>query len=388
MTAPTVAVSIYLPTSTAVTSYGVSVTIDRGRSSPVFTDIDPGRGTVMFNNEPRTFDPLYASSPYFGQVVPGRRAVVTAGGVTIMDAFVKDWNFDYAISLRSTATASLEDGLARLGRMTFDAWTATNGELPGARLTAVMARPEVAYAGSTAFDTGAFSLQGDPVTWSSNVLNYCQLIAQTDQGYFFVDRSGVLTFKDRLSFIGVSSAATLGTGGIGISGIGTSYGTELLYNRVSITRENGTAQTVSDATSISNYGSTYSLSPGQLLMQDDTQALDLATRLVAIYKDPLYRFESVDVMVHGLSGADQTTVLGLDIGSVVTVVYTPNGVGSAITRTCIVEGISHQITPGFHQMTFTLNDSTVAQTGSFWILEDAASGTFDGSGVMASPVAF
>lgn len=393
MSQPAVTFSIYMPTSTAVTAYTNTCTIDRGRPSPVFEDIDRGTASAQLNNEDRRFDPLYASSPYLGHTVPGRRAVITAAGVTVFDGFVTDWNYDYDILGRSVAIVQTEDALGKLARASFDEWTTTNGELPGARLTSVMARPEVNYTGTTAFDTGAFALAGDTITWDSNVLNYAQLIARTDFGLFFVSRSGVLTFKDRLSFHAASSAATFGTSGIGFSAITTSYGAELLYNRVSVDRvKTGDVDpepvSASDATSISAYDGTYTLALNGLLLQDEATAQYLADNLLSYYKDPLYRFESITVDVHGLTGGQQTTVLSLDIGSVVTVTWTPNSTGSAISRTCVVEGIRHQVTPDTYTLEFTLNDTTTTQTQNVFILEDNTYGLIDGTGTFAYPLAF
>jgi hypothetical protein len=387
VTAPTPVVSIYLPTSTAVTQ-ATNATISRGRMGPAFPSITAGSGSVMLNNEDRKFDPLYTSSPYNGQIVPGKRANVTAGAISIFDGFISDWGFSYDVSGRSVATASLEDGLGKLGRAQFNEWNTTNGDQPGARFTAIMARGEVGYPGATSFDNGAFYLQSDYVSWGSNVLNYCQLVAQSDQGLFFVDRSGTLKFKDRLSQINAATGAAIGTGGIPFSQIVTSYGTTLLYNYVAVGRFGGINQTVTDATSVATYGATYGLSLTNLVLQDDSEALDLAKRLLSVYKNPLYRIESVVVLLHSLGGTDQTSMLSLDIGSTVTVTFTPNNVGAAITRTCVVEGIRHTIMPMHHEMELTLNDSSIAQTGHYWTVGDATYGGFSAGGVLNYPIAF
>ena len=390
MTVPTTVATVYLPTGVAVESYAVAFDVQRGRTSPVFDDIDAASGVVVLNNETRRFDPLYSSGPYYGSLTPGRQVTVTSGGVTVFDGYAADWNFDYSVDGRSTATIRLEDGLARLGRQQFDEWTSTYGDTPGARFAAIIARPEVDWSGATSFDTGAFVLDTDLITWGSNVLNYCQLVARSDMGYFFVARDGTLTFKDRLAFIGAPTAAAFGTGGIGIAAITTSYGVEQLYNKMQLGRV-GAADpvTTDDATSAATYGGVFTFSQDGLLVQDDTMLTDLATRLLAVYKDPVYRFESITVNVHALSGADQSTVLALDIGDVVTVTWTPNSTGSAIARTCIVDGIRHSVSADrTHVMELTLNDSSVAQPGHYWTVGDATYGVVSGGGALAYPVAF
>lgn len=390
MSFPTQATSVYLPTSTAVTSSVNSFDIQRGRTSPVFDEIDAASGMVALNNENRSFDPLNAAGAYFGEIAPGRRVKHTAAGVTVFDGYASDWNFDYNVDGRSVAAIALEDGLARLGRQEFDEWTSTRGDLPSDRFAAIIARPEVDWTGSTSFDAGLFHLDSDLITWGSNVLNYCQLVARTDNGLFFVDRSGVLTFKDRHSFIGTSSVVTFGTGGVGFSSIQTSFGIEQLFNNVSLGRVGAEEpSTATDATSISDYGGVFAYSHDGLLMEGDLELEALRDRLLSVYKDPIYRFESITVDVHKLSGATQTTVLGVDIGNVVTVTWTPNSTGSAITRTCVVEGVRHSVSAEMtHVMTLTLNDSSIAQTGHFWTVEDATYGVVDGGGALAYPVAF
>jgi hypothetical protein len=72
----------------------------------------------------------------------------------------------------------------------------------------------------------------------------------------------------------------------------------------------------------------------------------------------------------------------------VTVTFTPNNVGAAITRTCVVEGIRHTIMPMHHEMELTLNDSSIAQTGHYWTVGDATYGGFSAGGVLNYPIAF
>jgi hypothetical protein len=42
------------------------------------------------------------------------------------------------------------------------------------------------------------------------------------------------------------------------------------------------------------------------------------------------------------------------VASVVTVEYTPNGVGSQATQDCLVQGIRHDIAPDSHRVTLSL----------------------------------
>lgn len=374
-----------------ISAYAARVSIQRGRTAPTFPDIDAGSCTVVFNNETRAFDPLYASSPYNGLIIPG--SVLTVFGsvsgseVQVFGGRVEDWNLDYNASTRSSASAEAADALAELGRREFDEWTTTNGDLPWERLLAVLTRPEVDLPWSTSFDHGVTYLQGDYVSWESNVLNYCQLIARTDLGFFFASRENVVRYADRLANIGATAIVPFGSALYPTTGLGVSYGRETLFNRVSVTRFGGEPQIVDDSTSIATYGVTRSLVLTELLMQDDTQALNLATLLLSAYKDPSYRFESVTIAVNALADAQQSAVLALDIGFPVSVTFTPNNVGGAITRTCVVEGIRHDITPELHEITFTLGDSAIYQFDDTYTVDDATFGYFDAGGVLEYPIA-
>ena len=96
----------------------------------------------------------------------------------------------------STASIVSTDALGMLGQLQFDAWT-SSATTSGAKLTAVVFRDEVDWSEPVDFDNGTATLSADSVTWGSSVLNYCQLIARSELGYFFADASGRLTYRDR-----------------------------------------------------------------------------------------------------------------------------------------------------------------------------------------------
>jgi hypothetical protein len=366
--------------ATDITADTMRVSVRRGRDSQLFDDIPAGTASVQLQNRTRTYDPNYTSSPYAGNVRPGKRVTIASAGVSIFDGIVADWNLDYEPSGQSLAFAECVDALGQLGRMEFDAWTATASQTAGPRITAALDRPEVAFTANRSIDTGVSVLQGDSVSWGSNVLNYLQLVTRSDLGRFYASRTGVVTFRDRLDPLNVGIAVTFADDGTGVpfQGIAMSYGSELLYNRVGIDREGGTLQTVSDAASQALYGAS-SLSETGLLLNSDTQSLDMANYLLGIYDAPELRVAELVVELSPLDGTQQASVLGLDIGSVVSVTWTPNGVGSSLTRSCIVEGIAHDITPDSHTVTLSLGD---ADRRSFLQLDDAVFGRLD-SNVLA-----
>jgi hypothetical protein len=392
--------------ATDITADTMRVSVRRGRDSQLFADIPAGTASVQLQNRTRTYDPTFdddgfaltdqigysltdqnglalldtSSSPYAQNIRPGKRVTIASAGVSIFDGIIADWDLDYDVGGMSLAFAQCVDALGQLGRMEFDAWTATASQTAGPRITAVLDRPEVAFTANRSIDTGVSVLQGDNVSWGSSVLNYLQLVTRSDLGRFYASRTGVVTFRDRLDPLNVGIAVTFADDGTGVpfQGIAMSYGSELLYNRVGIDREGGTLQTVTDAASQAQYGAS-SLSQRGLLLNSDTQSLDMANYLLGIYDQPELRVAELTVELAALTSAQQASVLGLDIATVISVTWTPNGIAPSMTRSCIVEGIRHDITPDSHTVTLSLGD---ADRRSFLQLDDAVFGHLD-SNVLA-----
>jgi hypothetical protein len=70
----------------------LSVSVNRGKSRQLdkFTS---GNAAIKFINQDRVFDPLNASSPYFGQIIPRRTVRITTSGSAVFYGVVDDWNF-------------------------------------------------------------------------------------------------------------------------------------------------------------------------------------------------------------------------------------------------------------------------------------------------------
>lgn len=362
-----------------------SLSFRRGRTSQLFEVIDPGTGTAELNNMDRRYDPMYTAGEFYGGIKPGIRATVSTNGITTFDAKAADWNLSYEVGGLSTANLDLEDALAVLGRQEFDEWTATASQTAGARLTDVLNRPEVGWAGGARdIDTGVSVLQGDLVTWGSNVLNYCQLVNQSELGYFFASRDGLITFRDRHSNIGDTPEAVFADDGTGIrfQGVELSFGAEVYFTRVIIDREGGIAQAYTTAAAADD--GVRSLTITGLLQDSDTQAADMAIFLANVYSEGDTRISMVRVALHDdehLSDSEVTQVLELELASLVSVTFTPNGIGDPIVQLCQVQGIDHDITPDSHSVTLWL---TKFEQSSVFILDDPTYGTLNGAvGVLA-----
>lgn len=358
-----------------VTSDATGVTITRGRTSRLWDAMDSGRCMVILNNEDRDYDPAYLFSPYRDRLRPGRGVRISANDRPIFTGHVEDFGLDYQVSGRSTAAMAATDALGSLGQLQFDEFTAS-GSTVSAKLTEALDRDEVDWPlAERDFDEGVAILQtANTVSYGDNVLGYCQLLARSEIGYLFASVDGRLTFRDRN--LSNTSLASFGASGIPFQGISVETGSELLFSRVVVTREGGSATTAVTADAPAwreKNGPLRSLSITGVLLSNDTQSLDLAEYLLALYDSPRYRVRELTVHLEALSSTDQNTVLELDITDMVTVEFTPNDVGDAVVQFLVVQGIRHDITPASHVVTLSLMDAP----SPFFRLDSADFGVLD-----------
>jgi len=157
--------------------------------------------------------------------------------------------------------------------------------------------------------------------------------------------------------------------GIPYDGIEIVYGTEQLANDVTVTSAAGTA-TASDVTSRVTYGVT-AVSKDTLLVSGNLQGL--ADYIVARYSLPEYRIQRIRVNMRALTPAQQTSVLGLELGDQADVRFTPNGVGTPISIRNRIIGVSHDVSIDTHFVSFSFEELPF----DFFILDDAVFGILD-----------
>ena len=360
-----------------VSQFLLGVQVSRGRSREL-DRYNAGQTNVVLDNRARTFDPLYSLSPYAGQIVPHREIRISSNGSAVFYGVIDDWNLDYSPTGDNTATAIGSDGFTLLATQSLSAHTATS-ELTGARVNAVLNRPEVNWpASSRVVDTGNATLQADVVNDGTNVLEYLQLIELSEPGNVFIGKDGYFNFQDRAVAVSSSAVTTFADDGSGIdfNNLQVVYGSEQLYNRIVITRANGTPQIADDTDSQNQYGIS-TLNQDNLLLSTDAQSLQLADFLLGRYSEPEYRFETLEIEMANLTTAQQNEVLGLELTQVVEVKFTPNGIGTAIEKYAQITGITHRTNSISHSVTIGLSTLDYAS----FVLDDSVFGLLD-SGVL------
>lgn len=360
-----------------VTNRVKSITTKRGKNRQL-DQYDPGLANVVFNNEDRTFDPEYPDSPYAGQIIPRRAIRISSEGQQIFEGTIDDWNLEYVPFGLSEASAACSDAFSNLRSQTLAGGTATP-QKTGERINTILSSADVNWpAEARSIETGQTDLGADVIAEDTNALDYLRKVAASEPGALFIDAQGNLVFQDR-NPRSSSSYITFADDGSGISyqSLKVVYGSELLYNEIVLGNVFGVTATSTDAASVAQYG-ILNYTSTDLLTADSGQLVNIAVLLASKYSTPEYRFESLDVILDKFDTATQRDLLALDMGDIVQIKFTPNGIPPAITKFAEVIRVDHAITPSGHVM--SLGFSTI--DNSFWTLSDAVFGRLSASNTL------
>lgn len=330
-----------------VTNYVKSFQISRGKPRR-FSSVPAGAANITFNNHDRTFDPTYADSPFAGQIIPRREIKITSGTAIQFTGYVDDWNLTYTVDGNSLTDALAKDSISFFAKQTLTAGTPVV-ESTGARLEAVLSDPAVNWAESLRdIDNGVVNAGDQVIEPGTNALTYMNKVSETEAGLLFVDKQGRVAFRDRATAPNSQTLITFGQGtAIPYAGIQVIYGSELLYNEVTISNIGGGTAVAEDLASQGEYG-IRSLEITDLLGATDDQSVELAVRYADLYSQPEYRVEVLEVQLHKLEPEQQAQVLELELGSVCKVEFTPNGIGDPIERFIQIISIKHDVNPEIH----------------------------------------
>jgi len=360
----TLAGTIFFDVTERVKSFSLS----RGRSS-LFSSFPAGSATVVFNNHDRAFDPLYTASPFFGNIIPKREIRITSGNSVQFSGWVEDWNLSYSPNGDSIADAVAFDATGLLAGRTLPETTPTQ-QTSGARVNAVLNAAGVDWSPELReIDTGQAILSNFEIPANTNALTYLQTVASTEAGNIFIGKNGKVVFQNRQKAATSESLVEFGEGGIAVQGLEVVYGSENLFNEITISREGGGTATAQDSNSIDEYG-IRNLTISNLLFSTDEQSLELALNYAVEFSQPEYRFQSLDVPLHKLGSTDQEKIQNLEIGSICKVTFTPNGIGEPIARFVEVIRIEQDVNPETHFVSLGFSSLEYASL----VLDDAEFG--------------
>ena len=346
------------------------ISISRGKPRR-FAAFPAAIASVSFNNHDRAFDPLYVNSPFYGNIIPRREIKISVGGELAFSGWVDDWNLFYTPDGNSIADATALDATTILAQQTLAAST-PSVEATGSRIATTLNSLGWSSVLRT-LDAGTVDCGTQSIAEGASGLAYLQTVAATEAGLLFVAKDGHVTFRNRKQFPTSATLVTFDQGSnIPYSAIGIVYGSELLFNQVTIANEGGATAVTTDPSSIGTYGAR-EYSQTDLLGATDQQSIDLSVHYADLYSLPEYRVDSLEVKINDLSPAKQAEMFSLEIGSVCKVDFTPNGIGDPIEKFVQVIKIEHAKTPQFHDMTLSFQE--VKYLGL--ILDDAVFGKLD-----------
>lgn len=342
-----------------VTQYVRSISTRRGKST-LQGKFTAGQMTVVFDNRSRAFDPKYTSSPYNGSIVPRRRIIFSMGDASNPGAvvpqftgWIDDWNLSYDVSGDSTSTAQCSDAFTTLANQNVNL-TGLTAETSSVRITRVLNASSVQWpSDKTQIGFGTFTI--GTASYNGNALDYMQQVADSEAGYLFINSYGEVTFStwNYLAFAANISDASFSTTpgtALPINALEVLYGTEELVNNATVTGAAGTV-TVQDTTSQQTYRIASESYPS--LVSTVGEMTTLANFYITNYANPKYRISQLEVsadnpVIKSFAGPALNGLFGffwLDIGNVVSVEWTPNGIGSAITQKSFITGIDIDATP-------------------------------------------
>ena len=363
---------------TDLEAYTLSINIRRGRIREL-EDFSTGSCTVVLDNHVGRFDPNNTSSPYAGNIKPGKllRIKITdpTTGVNepIFEGNISKWDCTYAFPSMSYCTITAYDALKPLGANTVNLTTS-------AAETGTVIREILQDADWTNYelDTGDSTLAAKQFE-NANALQALQLATNSEgiTAKIYADKENKILFKNRHAIYtdtaSNTSQATFGSGNLSFEKIDVDYDDEIIKNKISINRTSGTAQTATDATSIADYNEK-SFVKSDLMITTDAESLNYAQAVLSEYKDPAVRCKSMTFSP--LKHTDMITQsLARDISDRITVNFDPPGSGTTFSKQLIIGGIQHSIRPESWQTTFQFSSSDASNLT--WFQLGAVAGTND-----------
>lgn len=362
-----------------ITEFVEGVSIQRGKSR-LLDRFQAGRATVVLDNTGRQFDPTFQASPFFGNIIPRRAIRIIADDEFQFVGVIDDWNLNFSPQGKQTAIALASDGFTKLANQQIGELSAAE-EKSGERIQRILNQDEIAWPfGQREIDTGEQTVGAQTIESETAALSYLQLVEQSEPGRLFIAKNGNLVFKSRTVAPTTDSLVALSDDGLGIpfQNLSVEYGSELLFNRVIIGGELAGGTAIANNTpSQEQYGVT-TLTQTGLLLNSVLDAQQLAEYYAQKFAEPEFRFDKIQVSLDRLSPSQRAEILGLELGSVVSVEFTPI-IAPAIEKFAEVIGISHNIQAQNHNVELAFSTLDFASL----VLDDLAFGKLDAGNALA-----
>lgn len=346
-----------------------SVSIQRGKNKELDT-FSAGTLSVSLHNEDRFFDPVEGTAIDTIPRVPIR---VSVDGEPQFTGSANTWAFDYSTSGSSKVNINSADNFQRLATQFVEDEVTPPVELSGARVERVLDMFTVDWPeDARQVDVGTVFLC-DVAFDGGNALEFLQLVERTEQGALFIGKNGDLVFRSRDASAARSDDLVLFSdngAGVPYTDLALDFGSEQFFNRIVVSAPGGSA-VANNLLSQQLFG--ISELELDVLCASLATVQGIADFLSFKFSEPSLRFETITVNLRGVSAQDRANVLGLELGDVVQVQFTPNGEGVEIDRFAQIIGIDHSVGLDSHLVSFSFDSLEFSP----FVLDDAVFGKLD-----------
>jgi len=395
MASPTFVVHVYLDGSFRALTADVRATkikVGRSRVQDVFT---AGTCTISLNNQSNAYSPLgggtYGDSQWIGAEVRVNVFLNSASQpTTLFRGKIDDIDVVFPDATDSTVTLKCSDGLSTLAKTELNDVDFVE-QVGSARFTAILDNAQVDYPDESSpvdrdIDTSTITMAAETVA-GLQTATYTARLAQSEDGAIYcrhglpggaaaaaTKRGNVLTYKKRYAPSTPTGLTFIGSGGNStqppMTGLKTTYGSEILFNRGVYAGSTGNDQIVDDTANQALYG-IRTIVRRNLLNLNDADVLSAATNFVLLYSTPALRVSQLTCMPRSMTEAQAEAVAKLGMWDGIQVSFTPVGAGTAQQRIVRIEGVTHDITPMGWEMRLNCSGSGDQQ---YFILDSTIDG--------------
>jgi hypothetical protein len=369
-------------TWTSVTEDLRAMTIRLPSRSRLQAVYQSGSASLTLDNRLRTYDPLYAAGPHFGDLKANRRMRVgfaeSGEAVTfIFTGWTDGWSFTYDKSNNdSTATITCIDALAKAGFSAIPA--GTTPALSAGEYVATRGAALVAAAGTTGITySAAAGYARFGTTWdatkSHNLLAELRRCAELECAPLLALDTGTLHQEARYWFAtragSATSNATIPSSTLPCSDIKVIFDARELVSAVSMTDEVGNVKVATNAAAVTEFGERYADLNFNLMPAADVSTLNgAAATWVGTRGGEEMRFDAITIQPQSSTDWWEHIQDRRPLDRV-TVTFTPTKVGSAITQDAFLDAIEHRITPGYWETTWHLLPADLFTLVEFFIVD-------------------
>tara|TARA_R110002110_G_scaffold263607_2_gene479299 strand:- start:161 stop:1390 length:1230 start_codon:yes stop_codon:yes gene_type:complete len=335
----------------------------------------PGMAKLLFRNIDGALDPLNTSSAYYPGITVGRTVTIKCNGHFIYSGLVEDISLGYDTGGDAWVTVIAEDQSSELGLRSLTSGTSFSEQTSGPRVSAVLANANIGYAGATSVAAGSSTVAAETLSADVNAVQYLQKVSNSEQGYLYVNRSGVMTFEDRYGPLVAAATVTFSDDGSDTpyQSINRNLVSAELFNRLTANRTGAAAVTANETDSQDSYGIRL-LPVGEVLVLNDATVTNLLDFLMVQTASTDVRINSLTAVLDTQSSGTQNTIAQLELADAVDVEFTPPGVAQQSTTGTLQE-IGHAFTVG-ETWRVTLGMTPKDMT-SYLLLDNATLGRLD-----------